>query len=207
MRVTTVKSARKDAGTCQKCREPVAAGPSYKWFKPRYGRRVIAHASCPSFRRSELTTNDKLSSLYAIQEEIGDFKVDSETTLEDAKSFMEDQATAAGDVAEMYRESASNIEDGFGHATSASEEMEEHASEVEDWASTLRDCLDSLEEFEYPEDKPTCVTCEKDEDDDVHSLDTETYNHSFEPPELEDRESWEEAVGSAMDDASNELPL
>jgi len=49
----------------------------------------------------------------------------------DVESILEAVASNLNEAAEMWRESASNIEDGFGHATSQSEEYEGYADEVE----------------------------------------------------------------------------
>jgi uncharacterized phage infection (PIP) family protein YhgE len=102
---------------------------------------------------------------------------------------MEEAADAVEEVGEQYSEGASSIEDGFGHPTSQSEEMTDHADECSDWASALRDALDSLSEFDDSDDE--------DEDD-------------TEKTDLTDEEkfdAWRQEVFTAMQDAANECPL
>ncbi len=150
MRTTHVKSARKHQGTCESCGQPIPQGSSYKWVKPRRKAKRKRHVGCPSWRPSELTTSNQLSIVYGGQE-VAEAEVaawDGYDT-SDLRSILETMAEAINEAAEAYRESASNIEDGFGHPTSMSEELVEKAEALESWASDLEswDCPNG-DEFE-----------------------------------------------------------
>jgi uncharacterized protein YoaH (UPF0181 family) len=136
-RITYVKSARKDQGTCQKCGKPISAGDPYKWVAirptPRSSRKYKRCASCPNWKPSELSSS-KLAAIYAVQEDFEEYNFE---TFEDIQSFMESAGDAIRDVAEEYRESAQNIEDGFGHETYVSQELADKADTLEGWADDV----------------------------------------------------------------------
>lgn len=159
MRVHRVKRAAKPQGLCEVCLLTIQAGTAYNWIKSRYGPKRSRHAHCRPFRPSDLTSNDKLSELYAIQEaiedDVGAWGILEQTDLSNLISALEDGAEAARGVAEQYRESAENIESGFGHATSQSEELASNGDEVDGWADELEQLSTGLEpapEGDWPED-------------------------------------------------------
>lgn len=149
MRIRTISKARKP-GMCEACGKTIEVGQGYRSIKPRYGAKRKRHLTCPVWTRSEMTTNDKLSALYAaIESAEGDIAAwgqewlsapvaeDAEAMRDELTAVLSQAAESVREVAEMYRESASNIEEGFGHATSLSEDMENNADEVESFADDI----------------------------------------------------------------------
>jgi len=153
MRVKTVQRAQKDQGRCLNCGEEIKVGDGYQYAKPRYGPRRCIHTRCGPFKGSQLTSNDKLADLYAITEEMAEYDVTSDDSPEDVQSALDDFASRVREVAELYREVASNIEDGFGHATSQSEEAESNADELDGFADSI-EATDVPEKPEEPGDGP-----------------------------------------------------
>ncbi len=171
-RITTVASARKrkddrDPYVCYSCHEPIAEGTAYAWTQPsRYSARINWHATCPTPPGSMMEANEKRAAAMAAFENAydsldeirsTDHGVDTnvDTTEDDAtvaeqvvesiKSVLGQCAEEVREAAELWRESASNIEDGFGHPTSMSEEFEGYADEVEG----IADEAEGIEPEEY----------------------------------------------------------
>lgn len=181
MKITTVETARKAQGSCESCARPIDVGEGYRWIQARYGPKRSRHLTCPIWRPSEMTSNDKLADLYAAVEQIEDALAEWEgDDLDSLRDVLNEAAENVRDVAERYRESASNIEDGFGHATSTSDEMNEMGDEVEAWADTLESCLESVDD--RPDDDDLA-----DEDDPESVLET-----------------WADDVRTAVEDALSE---
>jgi len=148
MRVTRVKHAAKP-GVCEVCPEAIEVGQPYNWIKARRGPKRSRHTTCRAFRPSDLTSNDKLSHLYSIQERIEDevsaWRLLESTDLDSLVTALDDAATEAREVADEYRETADNLEQGFGHATSQSEEIAGNGDEIEGWADELEALSSELE--------------------------------------------------------------
>jgi DNA repair exonuclease SbcCD ATPase subunit len=151
-RVTTVQRAKKSPGSCSKCQKAIKTSDSYRWWKPRYGRkhvRCVQPACAP--RASDLTSSDKLSRVYGAGESIEDaieqFRKDKE--IEALKGVLEDAAQELNEVAEEYRESASNIESGFnGNRMPMCDELEEKADNLESKAEEIESAAGDLEDFD-----------------------------------------------------------
>ena len=144
MRVTTVNKSAKAQGNCVMCGKPIEKGSTYQWIRPFRGAKQSKHVSCRTWKGSELTSNPNLSEVYRIQENLQE-----ESKLADIStlaSLLEDAAGEAEAAADMFRESASNIEEGFGHETQQSAEMNEQADEVEGWATELAGAGEEIKE-------------------------------------------------------------
>jgi hypothetical protein len=231
MRITTVKAAVKQTRErCLECHQVIEPGQGYRWIKFRYGGRRVLHTTCRTFKSSEMTNNPKLSTIYEAvdQAEQAISALQSGFTLDEAKEIMESLADSIEEVQSMYEESADSMEEGFGHETSASEEQRAQAEAAEDWASTVRDCLDSIEDFDdTPFDEQPAIdefleSIEHDEEYALSEFDSIEDQAQFilmkqaefvsekeeEFNEKNDRESsWEEEVKSAMEDALAESPF
>lgn len=135
-RINTVKKARKDQGTCRGCGREIKAGDGYKWIKFRYGGKVKKCSSC-NFRSSELTSSDKLSRLYAAQEDAHD-RLDGwdREDADEIRSLLEDTAQEIREVGEEYQESADAIREHF-ETSDTADECEEKAQEIEGWADEV----------------------------------------------------------------------
>lgn len=131
--------------TCGKCHTDIKPGDPYKHISPRsgpYGGRTLYRCgNCPNWHRWEYS-----SSLSARCEQIAyDAESQSWDCHDDVKAILEDAAQAVRDLAEEKRESAQNIEDGFGRATYQSDELNEVADNLDSWA-------DDIENADIPED-------------------------------------------------------
>jgi hypothetical protein len=156
MRINYVDKAAKDQGKCEHCGQAIPKGYGYKWIKPRYGGKRRRHLTCPSWRPSEMTSS-KMSGVLAAQEGFDDFL--SGWNPEDGVGAVTDALSTAADeirgVAEEYRESAQNIEDGFGHEVYMSQELNEKADELESWADDVENANVSEEPEACGDEKHT----------------------------------------------------
>lgn len=137
----------------------IQVGTPYMWIKPKsgpYGGHLKArHANHPAWQVWEYS-----SSLSARTAQIAhDFQValDNAESVEDVESALEDAASEVESLAEEKREGAQNIEEGFGHPTSQSEELEQVADDLDAWAEEIRSA-DIPDQEEYADDT-TCPEC------------------------------------------------
>lgn len=193
-RTTHVKSARKAQGTCELCRNSIGVGDPYKWVKPRShrggtGRKRVRCAKCRGWRPSELTSSQHLATIYGAQEGFDDFTAGWDgDTVDDLAQAMKDAAEEIRGAGETYRESAQAIEEGFGHATYQSEELEGKADEVESWADEIDSASDDL---------PAAPTEDDWQDSDYSEAD------DFEAA----LDEWREAAVQAADEAMGNCPI
>jgi len=149
-RVHTVKKCRKSPGKCGRCSKEIKKGDGYQWWKFRYGGKRVRCLECPRPRYSELISSGKLSAIEAARESIQDaieaFRGDHD--IESLRSALETAAEDVRQVAEEYRESAQNIEDGFGHSTQQSDELNERGDAVEAGADQIESAAGELEDFD-----------------------------------------------------------
>lgn len=159
-RTTHVASARKTKGgerpVCFTCHFPIGVGQAYAWNQPsRFSPRYQWHETCAAPGASVLESNEKrgtamgaFEDAYATLSELTfeDYNEDTDALVADMQAALDQCAESVREAAEMWRESASNIEDGFGHATSTSEEMEEHADTYETVADEVEQCADQIDD-------------------------------------------------------------
>jgi hypothetical protein len=170
-----IKSARKtkdgDRPTCHTCHKPIEVGQGYYKNSPsRFSATYSWHEGCPGPRASTLESNEKRGAAYAACEDADDaveaidgvldirdggepVEVTIEARVKYVMECLGDAFTVLGDgiqeAAEMWRESASNIEEGFGHETERSQEMNDHADVYDDAASEASDnLLDQITEWD-----------------------------------------------------------
>ena len=145
-RVIAVKNARKDQGCCGRCGSPITKGMSYRWWKFRYGgKHIRCTGTACAPRSSDLTSSDKLSTLYSHQENAQDSIAEAKDHIS-ILGALEDLVVGINEVAEEYRDSAENIREHFSESATA-DECEEKADELEGWA------LD-VESYGVDEDEP-----------------------------------------------------
>jgi methyl-accepting chemotaxis protein len=178
--VHSVKKARKPQGRCGSCGKDIEVGQGYRYIAPRYGPKKKRHLSCPAFKPSELTSNDKMAALLAAledgEEELGAWTpAEDEPNLDDLQGILQNIAEHIREAAEMWTESAENIEQGFGHATWQSEEFEETASEVESFADevenwSLPDPPEKGEDTETPYDEQVATWADEARDAALEAL-------------------------------------
>lgn len=160
MRVTRAdKDHPLDPESCERCRAVIEPGMPYKWIKPKSGpyggARRVRCTTCPDWRVWEYSAS--LSSRLAqISHEFWDAIASAESE-DDVHDALNTTAEAVRDIATEKQDSAQNIEDGFGHATSQSEELTDIADQLEGWA-------DEIEQADVPEfpdgEDAECEECE-----------------------------------------------
>lgn len=131
---------------CGRCQIRIRRGDEYLWFQHAYRPKTIRCLKhYPS--QSELTTSDKLARLYSIQEGFDALlkEFHKATNADDVTSALEAAEDEAREVAGEYDESADNIEEGFGHETSMSEEIRGKGDSCETWADALSTAKDEVE--------------------------------------------------------------
>lgn len=144
-RITYVAKAQpsKFARVCYSCREPIEVGQAYNWTKPsRYSSKYVWHAGHAAPPGSVLETNDKRSQAMAAFENayaaLDEFEFDAEgDPAGDLEAIVSEAAEGVQEAAEMWREGAQAIEDGFGHPTYQSDEMNDHADVYEGVAQAI----------------------------------------------------------------------
>lgn len=133
------KSQPLDPYTCDYCHKPIEIGTPYKHITPKSGPyggyKRTRHGSCPDWQ-----VWDYSSSLSARVAQISfEFSraLDSAESEDDVQSALDDAAGSVRELAEEKRESAQNIEEGFGHETSTSQELADIADQLDDWANEI----------------------------------------------------------------------
>ena len=165
-KVVSVKSARerrnpdgsiKPLHVCDRCATEIPVGSPYKHISiktgPRSSRTLIRCSLCPVWHVWEYSNAASARTAQIVHE--AETALADVTTADDVSDVLQTAADAARELAEEKRESASNIEDGFGHSTTQSEELTDLADQLEDWASTLEGATIP----DYPD--PADVECEE----------------------------------------------
>ena len=157
-RVTVVRKSQKAQGRFEKCGKELPVGSAYKWCAPRAGSfargyRRIRCLDCPSWRPSETTSSSARSAVYGAQEAAEDRLSDwDREDADELRSILTDAAEGVREGAECYRESQSNMEEGFNGATSVSDELGEKADTLDSAADELESAADYIEDFEGEDD-------------------------------------------------------
>ena len=129
---------------CDSCGKDIEVGTPYKHMSPKSGpyggRKLTRHEDCPTWQIWEYSS----SWSARIAQATADFSIEDAETPEDVQSALDDVASAIRELAEESREAASNIEEGFGHPTSQSEEAEQRADDLDGWA-------DEIEQADIPD--------------------------------------------------------
>lgn len=152
--------------TCDKCGKPIDKGAmAYNW-KGRYQPMHYRHQACGRPQPSELTSSDKLSTLYSLREglesTLGGINVDEFTQgdIESMKDSLNEAAEQAREVGEEYRESASNMEEHFPSGNPMIDEINEKADACDGWADALDQAVSTLEGLDDPDEDTDCDACE-----------------------------------------------
>lgn len=122
---------------CDACGKDILPGTPYKWIKPKSGpyggAKRNRHADCPTWREWEYS-NSLSARIAQIQNDWNPGEYEDEDSV---RSALDDIAQQVRDLADEKREAASSIEDGFGHPTYQSEELEQQADDLESWADDI----------------------------------------------------------------------
>ena len=175
---------------CGKCGVEIKVGDPYKWVAPKSGpyggSKKFRCGPCPDWRHWELSSS-KMAEIWQAQEECG---IENVASVDDVRAALDVVVEAARSVGEQYQESADNIEEGFGHATSMSEDLAEKASEIGGWA-------DDLEGWDPPDGDEFEADDEADPD--------ETEEERVERVEQAEQD-WLDEMRSSAEEAINECP-
>lgn len=196
---------------CGKCKNPIHIGEEYIFHKAyRGGKRIICTRPECRFRPSELTSSDKLATLYGAQEEIGD--ADTISALVDA---LDSAVSAAEETAQGYNDSADNMDEYFPNSSQV-DEIREKASSCENWQTELEDAKGKAEEAQTEIDNKDVEKSELGTElDELEAKEGTTAGEDSRknaiPEEIEDLETeidelFEEAK-SAAEEASGSLEL
>ena len=142
---------------CDKCGNEIKPGDPYKWAKvksgPYGGRMLVRCGTCPTWKPSEMSSS-KMAGIYAAQER-ADEEAASCESVDDLEALRDELADDIEAVGDEYEESAQNMEDGFGHETSMSEELRQKAEDIKSWADDIR----NVEFDDYDGEEQECETC------------------------------------------------
>ena len=145
---------------CEKCSTEIEPGMPYKWVKPKSGpyggSKRFRCAVCPSWQVWELS--------QSLSARIAQIDHDARANLneEDPDSVSEalkGAAEAVRELAEEKSEAAQNTEDGFGHPTEKSEELQQIADDLEAWADELESAGDEAADVEVGDETIDCEEC------------------------------------------------
>lgn len=167
-KITNVKSARqrrnpdgtpKPLNTCDMCAKEIEVGAPYKHMSIKTGpissRTLIRCDVCPPWQVWEYS-NSTSARIAKILDDTNGALWNAETE-DDASGALSETADAIRELAQEKRESAQNMEDGFGHSTSLSEELTDLADQLDEWAYTLENA--TVPDFPDPADAE-CETCD-----------------------------------------------
>lgn len=132
---------------CENCDETIPVGAPHKHVTPKSGpyggRKRVRCAKCPTWQVWDLShsLSANLARISYDAQQAFDGGVE---TVDDVEAILSQAAEEIRGLAEEKRDSASNIEEGFGHSTYQSDELNEVADSLESWA-------DDVEQAEVPE--------------------------------------------------------
>lgn len=180
------KTKPKPDRECEKCGKVIKSktkdrkGDPYKWVAIKtstYGStKKFRCEACPTWKRWELS-NSRAAQVWQIVDE---FDLNSAESIDDINSELTTLAEEITTEAEGYSEAASSMEDGFGHATGQTEELQGIAEELETWAEELSNGIDE-------DDVPGC----DEHDENVHHPD---YSGDVEDPCDDCQEAYDEWI-------------
>lgn len=133
----------------------ITPGTPYKHVQLHIrAHKHVRCAACPDWKIWEIS--DSLTAQVArIAHEFGE-GLDDVSTVEDVTELLENAANDVREIAEARRESAQNMEEGFGHSTTQSEELEEQADALESWADEIETA--TVPDLPEPEEED-CEAC------------------------------------------------
>jgi len=143
MKIHVVEKAKKPY-KCGGCGKEIEKGEPYKWARPFRGSKMLRCSDC-MFRRSELTTSDKMFRVFSAVEVMGavlaplDSTVQYTSVLDDIRAQTEVVVAEINDVADEYDEAAQSWE-GKGSAA----EWEARAGHLREFADKLVSVVGSL---------------------------------------------------------------
>lgn len=180
-----------DYPACPQPDKDIAIGTPFKCLSIKQqwgGRELFRHEGCPTWQQWEYS--DSLSAkISRIQS--ASLDPDNWESEDDARGAAGEIADQIEELADEKEEAGQNMEDGFGHATSASDELIEQSEAIRSWGEEVRD----VDLPEFPEADPG------DCDDKDCGLDhTEVPGH-------EQLDQWQQEAEQAIRDALDNSPV
>ena len=209
MRINTVKKAQKDQGICRRgdCKTIIKVGDSYRWVKSRYGPKLVfcmKHVPRPS----EMTSSDKLATIYGAQEDIADalaafMDSDREGLLESFDSLISSIEEAVGNVeetAQEYESISDNMEEYFPGSPRV-DEIREKAELAQSFADALDSAKGDIEDKRGEIEEANDI----EEPDDVEELGDIEGDSDIEEDAnpYQEKETWEEIIDRIRDEIEN----
>lgn len=150
-KVTFVKKAQKDVPHTN-----IKKGESYYWWKFRFGGK---HCSKTMPRRSQLTRSGFLSSLYDLQDRIGEFTA---TSIEEFDTFKEDILSEIENLKSECEDNLSNMPESLQESSILNERIEG----LDNWYSEIEgvSCEESEDEEELLDNIENAITALSDTD-------------------------------------------
>lgn len=148
------------------CPEPtIDVGTSYKHRTVKTGptssRTYTRHESCPDWNTWDYSNSLSARVAHIVFDAQSEIAAATETG--EVESALASAAEEVREIAEEKRAAAANMEEGFGGATTQSEELAEQADALEEWADALA-AADIPDKTECPEcdgdGETDCVVCE-----------------------------------------------
>lgn len=193
---------------CDFCKEEIALGTPYKWIEPHGRGMMTRHEGCPTWQVWEYSNSlsARISQIQADGPDAAEFEDE-----DGIKGWLEAKAQEIRDLAEEKREAATNIEEGFQHATYQSDELNETADQLDSWADEVEQA--DIPELPEPEDEE-CTECGgtgglDDGDGGSETCDECGGSGQVTPETLseEQLDEWRENAVSAAQDALDNCPL
>lgn len=150
MKISTVKSARKDQGQCEICRGAIKVGDGYRSIKPRFGVKRKRCMNCPVWKPSEMT-NSKIATAYAAQEDANamldamDVDEDNSAFVSNVQSILIQCAEGGEECKSDYEESLDNMPEGLQEGDSG-QAIQEKIDLLDGWIQDLESWSPSSEE-------------------------------------------------------------
>lgn len=142
-KVTVVKKTRQEYTDALTGQIIPAGSEVYAWTLFREPRKVsVKHP-----KQSDLTSSDKLATIYRAEEAIAEQDPGEPETVEDAETFadtVEEQAGEVRTVGEEYGESADNMESAFPNGSPKIDELREKAEAAETMATALEEAAEGI---------------------------------------------------------------
>lgn len=140
-KVTYVRAARKDNSVAKK-------GESYYHWKS--GFRGTTRYSKTMPRPSQRESNEDTADVYAVQEEIEDFKLEDGMNAQELIEYRDTWVSTLNEIADRVEEKYNNLPEGLQQSDTGSQ-LEEKAERIREYADQLEnvdDPTDADEEYE-----------------------------------------------------------
>lgn len=194
---------------CENCGNEIAVGTPYKHISPKsgpYGGRTRYRCGdCPTWQVWDYSNSLSARTAqiaYEFNEAISDA-----SDMDTVQEALNNAASAVRDIASEKEESAQNIEQGFGHETSTSQELADVAEQLNSWADEIEGA--DIPEFPEPEESE-CEDCggtgevdgEDAEGNEISDATCETCDgtgqHTPDEPTEDQIEEWRSEVQDAL---------